>query len=123
MQSICVMRDLYQAIATYENQFMEIHGLSLNEAMALCCLSEGVLSASEIAEKSNMKSSHTSKVLKSIEEKKLITRTLGKNDKRQMYFKLTEAGKERLIKMSCESVQIPLILKPIFKMKCPQIDD
>lgn len=115
MKSVCAMRDLYKALNTYEIRFMEMHGLSLNEAMALCCLAEGILSASEIADRAGMKSSHTSKMLKSIEDKGLIERTLGKTDKRQMYFKLTKEGEERLSKIHCAKVEIPEILKPVFK--------
>lgn len=120
MKSICVMRELYKALENYEKEFEDIFGISLNEAMALCSLSQEQpeLSASEIAEKTGMSPSHTSKVIRCIEEKKLIDRALGKTDKRQMYFSLTEDGKERLQQISCREIEIPEILRPVFEKLC-----
>lgn len=39
---------------------------------------------------------NTSKVIRSVEDKKLITRLVGKTDKRQMHFALTPEGKSRI---------------------------
>ena len=120
MRSICVMRELYKAIDAYEKEFEKVYGVCLNEAMALCSLSheQKELSATEIAEKTGMTTSHTSKVIKSIEGKELIHRTLGKEDKRQMYFTLTPSGEERLQQISCRELEIPEILKPVFEKLC-----
>lgn len=111
---ICQLKDITVAMSNIEMQLNDKYGVGLNEAMALCCLSDGKLSASEIAEKTGMGSSHCSKVIKSIEQKELIKRSLGECDKRQMYFCLNEEGQKKLKEIKCKSILIPEILKPVF---------
>ncbi|MEG1615345.1 MAG: winged helix DNA-binding protein [Bacteroidales bacterium] len=120
MNSICVMREIYKALETYEKEFENRYGICLNEAMALCSLAQETerLSASEIAAKTGMSNSHTSKVIKQIECKEMISRSLGTEDKRQMYFALTEKGEACLQQISCSGVAIPKILRPIFESLC-----
>ncbi len=112
------MRDIYRAINSFEQEFERVHGVCINEAMTLCVLSEGELAASEIAKRAELTSSHCSKVIRSIEDKRLIVRTMGKTDKRQMYFRLSKAGENLLNSMRCGSVEVPDILKPIFEKEC-----
>lgn len=112
------MRDIYRALSDFERDFEAIHGVGLNEAMVLCCLEKETLSSGEIAKNTGMTCSHTSKMIGSIEKKGLIERILGEQDKRQMYFRLTEQGKSCLQKMVCGSVPVPDILQPIFDKNC-----
>ena len=118
MRSICVMREIYRALSDFEQDFEKIHGVGLNEAMVLCCLENGTFSSGEIAGNTGMTCSHTSKMIASVERKGLVERILGEQDKRQMYFCLTEKGKACLQGMHCESVPVPDILKPIFEKNC-----
>lgn len=123
MKSICMMRDIYKAISLFEAEFEKVHGLSLNEAMVLCALQEadeeGLISTA-ISERTEMTASHTSKVIRSVEDKGLIERAVGEVDKRQMHFSLTIAGKEKLQRLLCKDVAIPELLKPVFeKMLVP----
>ncbi|MEG1648961.1 MAG: winged helix DNA-binding protein [Rikenellaceae bacterium] len=111
METICAIREIYKAISEFEIKFEEINRISLNEAMVLCSLSEGRLSASEIAKRASMSASNTSKVVSSIEKKWLIERVVGKSDKRQMYFSLTKEGKSVISRMNCNSVELPEVLK------------
>lgn len=111
------MRDIYKAISEFEIEFEGVYGLSLNEAMVLCALKEAVeegMTSTAIAERTQMKPSHTSKVIRSVEDKALIARAVGEVDKRKMYFCLTDSGKERLAQLNCESVSIPELLQPVF---------
>ena len=55
------------------------------------------------------------KMLRILEEKGLIVRTLGSEDRRQMYFTLSAAGRERVCDMEIQKVEIPELLKPLFK--------
>ena len=116
MKSICTMRGIYKAISTFEEEFEGVYGISLNEAMVLCTLHDAgkPLSSTEIAERTQMKTSHTSKVIRTVEEKGLIERALGEVDKRQMFFSLTAAGGKRLEELQCDKVVIPELLKPLF---------
>lgn len=71
------MRELFKALSELETRLMEQYGVSLNEAMALCCIGGDTLTASVISENTGLSASHTSKVIRSIEEKELIVRNGG----------------------------------------------
>ena len=45
METICLMRDIYRAIQTFEADFQKVHRVCMNEAMLLCSLSGGKRSA------------------------------------------------------------------------------
>lgn len=97
METLCRIRDIYRAIAEFEVKFMQEFDLSLNEGMLLCTLlNTPKLTSSEIAEALGLSASNTSKVIRSVEDKKLIARLVGKTDKRQMHFALTPEGKSRI---------------------------
>ena len=44
------MRELFKALSELEANLIEQHGVSLNEAMALCCIAGYSLTASAISE-------------------------------------------------------------------------
>lgn len=95
MDKLCKIRDIYRAIMNYEANFQKHHGICLNEGMLLCSLLERQqLSSGEIASLLGLTTSNTSKVIRSTENKELISRRLGTQDKRQMYFVLTNKGKK-----------------------------
>ena len=99
------MRELFKALSELETRLMEQYGVSLNEAMALCCIGGDTLTASVISENTGLSASHTSKVIRSIEEKELIVRNLGDKDKRH----------ECLEALKANEIEIPELLKPLFK--------
>ncbi|MCP9612874.1 winged helix DNA-binding protein [Coprobacter tertius] len=113
METLCYIREIYQAIAEFENYFHKTHDLCLNEGMLLCVLKEGPLTSGEIAKKLNLSQSNTSKVLRSVEMKGLILRDLGEKDRRQMYYSVTQEGVKKLSSLKCEKEQLPEILKCI----------
>lgn len=112
---ICVMRELMMALSDFENKLMDAHSVSLNEAMVLCALGEECITASVIAERTGLRPSHASKVIGTLEDRGYLKRELGKHDKRQMYFSLTDMGKECLIRIKTYEFDIPELLKPVFK--------
>lgn len=115
MNTICRMRDIYKALSTFESAFEKAYGLSLNEAMVLCALdeSEERMTSTALSARTEMGASHTSKVIRSVEEKGFIKRVLGTVDKRQMYFKLTPKGEKCLEEVLQEKVEVPEILRPM----------
>lgn len=117
MELICVVRDVYKALGEFEVKFMNKFGICVNEMIVLCSLSEERLSASKLSEKTGMRASHLSKVIRSAEDKNLITRKLGETDRRQMYFKLTDEGCKMLEFYDKNRMVIPDILTPIFWSK------
>ncbi len=112
MRKLCLIRDICRSIAEFENEFYIRHGLSLNEGIVLCTLRSGRLSSGEIAKEINFTCSNTSKLIKSIEKSGYITRNLGEEDKRQMYFTLTQAGLEKLSGIENDNIKFtgPLAL-------------
>ena len=71
------------------------------------------MTSTALSARTGMATSHTSKVIRAVEEKELIKRALGKTDKRQMYFSLTPKGKERLKELNLEKVEVPERLKVV----------
>ncbi|MFT4070736.1 MAG: winged helix DNA-binding protein [Dysgonamonadaceae bacterium] len=111
-KTLCRIRDVYRSIATFEAEFESKYGICLNEGMLLCSLSGNKYSSSELAEVLGLSNSNTSKVIKSVENKELVKRIIGKDDKRQMYFTLTDKGRAKLDGIHCEEIELPEILKP-----------
>lgn len=112
---ICVMRELMKALSDFEGHLTDAHGVSLNEAMAMCALGSECVTASVIAERTGLRPSHCSKVIGALEEKGYLVRELGKQDKRQMYLSLTDAGKDCLFRIKKHDFEVPLLLKPVFE--------
>ena len=113
MKTLCTIRDIYRSIRGFEDFFQQKHDLCLNEGMLLCSLKSGKLSSSELAEVLGLTTSNTSKVIKSVENKGFVERILGKDDKRQMYFILTDSGKSKLKVIKKEELEIINLLEKI----------
>lgn len=115
MEKLCRIRELQRAVNQFETALERLHGICLNEGMALCSLSKaGRLSCGELGEVLGLTPSNTSKVLRSVEEKGYVSRELGTRDKRQMYFSLTEKGRRLLGSINCEEIETPELLKTLF---------
>jgi len=110
---IYTLRNIYKVINQCEKEIASKYGLTLNEAIVLCSLDGKSLCASEIAENSDLQCSQTSKILKSLEDKKLIERTLGKTDKRNMFFMLSNSGKTTLQSIKTYQPEVPEGLKAL----------
>lgn len=113
LNCICTLRNIYKAIGECEQQLIKQFGLNLNEAMTLCTLCHQPLCASEIAEAAGMQCSQTSKVIKSLEDKGFLERQLGKSDKRNMFFALTDSGEKMQQQISRFDLCVPEILKQL----------
>lgn len=117
METLCKIRDVYRAIAEFEVQFTQMYDLSLNEGMLLCTLpNTPKLTSSEIAEALGLSASNTSKVIRSVEGKKLITRLIGKEDKRQMRFSLTTEGKNRILDIKNATFELSELLQQVVSL-------
>ena len=116
MEMLCKIRDIYRSILAFEGKFEQQYGICLNEGMLLCSLSKPEqLSSGEIADLLGLTTSNTSKVIKSAECKGLIKRIMGEKDKRQMYFSLTDKGKECLLSINCNSIEMSGLLKTLIE--------
>ena len=110
------MRDVFRALTDFESSFEKIYRLSLNEAIILCTLkcSAEKITATDLSKQTDLSPSHTSKMLRILEEKGLIIRSLGSKDRRQMYFQLSPVGRQRVDTLELDKVEIPELLKPLF---------
>lgn len=117
MKKICMMREVFKAINSFETAFEKAYDISLNEAMILCALNESAtaMTSTALSKRTELSPSHTSKTIRSLETKELIERELGDTDKRLMYFKLTKPGKKCMKELSLDKVDIPDLLKPLFE--------
>ncbi len=114
MEDICVIKEIYRMLYQFEKDFQEAHQVSINDAMVLCCLKNGEeKSAGEICEFVGLSNSRVSKVLCSVEEHGYIARRLGSIDRRQMFFSLTEKGKQKITEMMGKKLHFSDLLKSI----------
>ena len=112
MDKLCKIRDLQRAVHQFESAFEKRYGICLNEGMTLCSLSKtGRLCPGELGELLGLTPSNTSKVLRSVEQKGLVTSELCNEERRQMYYSLTQQGRELLASVSCREVETPEILR------------
>lgn len=108
---LCKIRDVARVIVEVEQELQAKFGVNLNEAMLLCSLREqDKLSSGEISQLLALKPSNTSKVISSAENKGFVKRSSGKEDKRQMYFSLTQKGMEKIESIHDSSISIPNII-------------
>lgn len=115
MEILCKMREIYRAIADVEEQIEKTYGISLNEGMLLCCLRKNTsMCASDIAQQLGLTMSNTSKVIKSVEDKEFVIRDLNKDDKRKMFFTLTDKGRKKVESISIDNIEIPKELSTVF---------
>ena len=115
LKSLCYIREIYRAIAEFESYFQKTYNICFNEGMALCSLKEKPMSSGELAKELGLTNSNTSKVLKSVEEKGFVERIIGKEDRRQMYFTLSEAGREKIASINCEEDKMPFRVKELIE--------
>lgn len=112
MENLCKIRDLQRAVLRFEASFEQRYGICLNEATALCSLSNTErMCPGELGERLGLTASNTSKVLRSAELKGLVKREMCCKDRRQMYYSLTPEGRKLLASVSCREVEIPEILR------------
>ncbi len=107
MEPICALKDLYKIVYQFEKDFQQTHALTINEAMLLCCLKDGgCKTAGTLSEYVGLSNSRVSKVINAVENKGFISRQISPEDKRQMLFILTEAGKEKVTQMQQAELKI-----------------
>ena len=89
------MREVFRAMSSFETAFEKVYRIT--------------------SKSTDLSPSHTSKMLRILEEKGLIVRELGNEDRRQMYFHLSSTGKQRVSELEVDKVEMPELLKPLFK--------
>ena len=112
MEKMCKIRNISRSIISYEAKLQKRYGICLNEGMLLCSLlATEQLSSGEIAAALGLTASNTSKVISNAEEKGFVSRTLGKHDRRQMYFVLTDRGRELISTINNNEITLDELLE------------
>lgn len=105
MEPICRIKEIYKALYQFEKAFAERHGITINEAMLLCCLKQGgARTAGELCEFVGLSGPRVSKVITTVERKGYLHRTISPQDRRQMLFSLTELGAAKIRQMQLEAL-------------------
>ncbi len=105
MEPICRIKEVYKTLHQFENTFAERHGITINEAMLLCCLKNGeVKTAGELCEYIGLSGPRVSKIITTVENKGYIRRGISSHDRRQMLFSLTEEGVAKIRQMQTAPV-------------------
>lgn len=113
-EPLCRVRDAYRLINDFEATLQKDFGVGLNEGMLLCSLATlGECTSGRIAELLGLTLSNSSKVITSAENKGLVKRIPGKEDKRQMFFKLTPQGKKCIETIKCNADQTLELIEKI----------
>lgn len=93
---------MQRAVAQFEQKFEKRYGIGLNEGMVICSVFKaGSLTSSEISALLGLTLSNTSKVIRSVENKGYLERSMGEKDKRQMIFKVTPLGEALMGTIKC----------------------
>ncbi len=107
MESICRLKDIYKALYSYEKQFAEEAGITINEGALLCCMKDGKpKSANELCDFIGLSGSRVSRIIHTMEEKGFILREIGVSDKRQMIFTLTDTGRKKISEMQGFNIDV-----------------
>ncbi len=112
MRGLCTLKEVFKLIYVFEEQLKNEFDLSINETLTLCALSgenKEVKCSGVMADEIGISVSRMSRVFSSLEDKSLIVRKIGKDDKRKMVFTLSEKGKKKLEKMNNSNIKVPEI--------------
>lgn len=100
----CQIKHSWRKLQQLDQRLKDHHDVCLNQAILLCCLSQRCKNQGNIADETGLTPTQTSRVLSKLENKELIERTIGAEDKRKMVFALTTKGQKKLEDITPEGV-------------------
>lgn len=113
MDSISLIKEICQSIDRFEEELQLQFHVNINEAITICLLATGQYSSGDVSKLTNMRASHTSKILRSLEEKGFVNRIMGEKDKRLMYFSLTEKGEHAGKVLRNNDITLPPLIRKL----------
>lgn len=117
MEPICKLKDIYKALYNFEKEFSENSGITINEGMVLCSMKDDKpKTASELSDFVGLSNCRVSKIITSVEDKGFIVREMGKKDKRQMIFTLTNEGKTKIEEMQSQPIDFKSLAVHFFSL-------
>ncbi len=109
MECLCKLKNVFKQIQQFENQLNKSVGVTLNEAMIICSLSDGIRSSGELSNETGISVTRTSRVLGALENKNIVKRSICEIDKRKMLFELTAEGLEKQVQISSMKVELDFL--------------
>ena len=107
MIDLCAIRKLQTSLRSFEDQLKQQTGLSFNDALLLCAVNKGICEPSALAKELELSPSRLTRILDSLESRKLVQRTLSIMDRRSLTVALTESGSEMVQTYSCSELNLP----------------
>ncbi len=106
MECLNKIKEVFRKVSEFEQALNRDYGVTLNEAMVICSLVDGLKSAGEISACTEISKTRTSRVLLSLEKKGIVIRSFCDDDKRKMMFMLTDKGINKRDKIKSINVNI-----------------
>ena len=96
MVDLCKIKELLVEIHQLEKRLRNQFQMSLNESLAMCCLSKRSYAPGDLARELELSSSRISRVLNNLEDKGYVTRALAHGDRRMLELEITDEGRDKL---------------------------
>jgi len=106
-KKLCALKGLLRAVSRLEESIRDAYGVTLTEALCLCSVSGGCATAGNLGEEINLSPSRLSRLLASLEKKRLLERTRRNDDKRSWDVVLTETGAVLIARMQADEIELP----------------
>ncbi len=107
MVDLCSIRKVQTALRRFEESLKAQTGLSLNDAMCLCAIEKGFIEPGRLADRLELSPSRLTRVLDSLEARKLVRRASSKDDRRGVVVSLTDGGKRLIERFECADIELP----------------
>ncbi|NCD06839.1 MAG: MarR family transcriptional regulator [Spirochaetia bacterium] len=111
MINLCALRQLIMDLHQVEDHLKVDVGVTFNEAAILCAIDTGYTEPAAIAKQMNLSPSRTSRLLTSVEAKKLINRKNSRVDKRVVHISLSQRGQKVLEELHACDAQFPAYIE------------
>ena len=111
MINLCALRQLIMDLHNVEDHLKVEVGVTFNEAAILCAIDNGYTEPAAIAKQMNLSPSRTSRLLTSVESKKLINRKNSRVDKRVVHISLSQRGQKVLEQLHACDAKFPAYIE------------
>lgn len=111
--NLCSLSKLLDDLRSAEDYLKKECGLTYKEAEMLCSIDSGFIEPAKLAKKMKLSPSRTSRIISSLEMKKITLREASKADKRIICLKLSKKGKSLLNQIKDTELPIPSYLQDV----------
>lgn len=113
MLDLCAVRKVQSALRQFEKELKRRTSLSLNDALCLCSVKNGINEPGQLAREMELSPSRLSRILDSLEQRGLIERAVATGDRRAVTVNLTTTAIKRIKNYQCAGIELPAELQAI----------